>query len=97
MMAFETKITSNRSRLENLREEFRIAEEYQKLRSELVAHEAMVRKINIDILENGSLEDKVNLLTSKYLAQLKFEQEREDDTWKKMIEQLGIEAGKNHG
>lgn len=76
--------------LEHLKEESRRAEEMQKLTLRLAESERELRKISINILENGTMEDKVNLLASKYLGQLKFEQEKEEQEWKKKMEKSGI-------
>ena len=64
--------------LDYLREETRRAEEMQKLTLKLSESEKILREKYIDILENGPLEAKVNLLASQYLSKLKFEQEKEE-------------------
>ena len=48
----------------------------QKLTLKLSESEKILREKYIDILENGTLEAKVNLLASQYLSKLKFEQEK---------------------
>lgn len=75
---------------EYLREKARQAEEIQNLTSKLAESEKILREKYIDILENGTLDAKVNLLASKYLEKLKFEQEEEERKWKNNLEILGI-------
>lgn len=78
--------------LEYLREKTRQSEEMKKLTSRLAESERELRNLYIDILENGALEDKVNLLASQYLARLKSEQEQEEEDrkMKNNLELLGI-------
>lgn len=76
--------------LEYSKEEYRRSEENQRLTLQLAESERELRKISINILENGTTEDKVNLLASKYLNQLKSEQEKEEQEWKNKMKKLGI-------
>lgn len=71
--------------LDYLREETRRTEEMQKLTLKLSESEKILREKYIDILENGTLEAKVNLLASQYLSKLKFEQEKEEREWKAKV------------
>lgn len=78
--------------LEYLREESRRVEEMQNLTFKLDESEEILREKYIDILENGTLEAKVNLLASQYLRKMKFEQEQEERKWKDILELLGIKT-----
>lgn len=81
--------------LEYLREESRRAEEMQKLTLKLAESEKVLREKYIDILENGTLEAKVNLLSNQYLSKLKFEQEKEDREWEAKLRQTPMKIVHN--
>lgn len=81
--------------LDYLREEARRAEEMQKLTLKLSESEKILREKYIYILENGTLEAKVNLLASQYLSKLKFEQEKEEREWKAKVKQIQMKIVHN--
>lgn len=66
------------------------AKERHKVEMELSRLAKEERRMSIGTLENGSLEDKANLLARKYLSQLKQEEEREEMMLQKNMKILGI-------
>lgn len=95
-MEKENKIREESERFsEHLKWLTQQAEERHKVEKELSRLAKEERRMSIDTLENGSLEDKVNLLARKYLTQLKQEEEREERIFQKNMEALGISYTKN--